>query len=477
VKDLMARLADIAKDFEYKVLPNKEGGRTEHYTLTKLKIDSGVNDINTSETQTIHNLNKLKQLIASLPEDIKEAVFEDAECLCIFDSLKHITSTKWVQVKAVRATNIVKPVYDLHVPVAHHYSMEGIWGHNTIIGLVDIGGLIHAGKIKRPFVLCPNNLVKNWVEDLHKVSEGAWNVVPITTSTLNAWGDEGLTKMLNAAPINTIVVVGQSCLGLRRIPIVFGNHVDIISDVLEFIKKFGFDYIIIDEAHRCRKTTSYLHKAAKQLSVCETIKYVRLATGSIIHNRYPDICGQAAMFSSQIFRTAKEFESENSYVNKETGKTLWLDDTASRARNKLAQFSSLISFKRKEWAFLLPIPIEEFIQVNFKLTLEENSGKNDPAGEAHQAAYMAILEDELKAIKANPDIMKLIKGRAKADEDDEDDDDSDGNEDGKLNDDMDDDVLANLEAQLYPYLARLEQILTDPMGDPLGEIFFKKLGM
>ncbi len=123
-------------------------------------------------------------------------------------------------------------------------------------------------------MLCPNGLVKNWVEDAHKVTQGKWNIIPITKDSYRLWGDERLTKMLLKAPPNTIVVVGLSVLKLDKYPVVIGTHVEMVSETLEFIKKFGFDYVAIDESHRVKNPKSATHKTVKQLCVASSVKYI-----------------------------------------------------------------------------------------------------------------------------------------------------------------------------------------------------------
>lgn len=340
-------------------------------------------------------------------------------------------------------------------------------GGKTISVHTDVTCLIGAKLIKRPLIIAPNNLIKNWVEDLHKITQGRWNVIPITTATYRTWGDERLTDLINNAPPNTIVAVGSSVLRLQKYPVVIGNHVEVVSGVLEFIKKFGFDYIAIDESHRVKNPKSALHKAARQLCNASCVKFVRLATGTFISNKLTDAVGQSAMFSPQIFRTPEEYEAENSEYVGDTKVLTWKKDTPKRAREQLSKYAAVITAKRKEWAFMLPVPIETFIPV--RMEKEESEG-----GSAHQLMYDAILKETLDEIKHDENIKKIMSG-AGDDEDNGDNDDDEEKTEGKLapTEDLDDATLAELESALEPYLARLEQLLTDPLGDPFGEIYFK----
>lgn len=359
-------------------------------------------------------------------------------------------------------------------------------GGKTIAVLSDIACLVRDRQISKPMIVCPNGLVRNWVEDMHKITQGKWNVIPITTATYKTWGDERLTRMIANAPRNTVVVVGLSVLQLQRYPVVIGNHVEKVSGTLEFVKKFGFDYVAVDESHRVKNVKTATHKAVKQLATASSIKFIRLATGTLISNTLTDVIGQAAMFSSQIFRTPEEYKAENSEQVGDTKVWTWKKDTPLRARQQLARHAAVITFKRKEWAFMLPFPKESFIAV----AMEK---KDSDLGNAHQLMYDTVLAAVIEELEKDKEIMKVLKGGSidsAGDENGADDDDDDENDDntaeqlkdvlssalaGDKPDNLDDDAMAELEVMLKPYLQRLEMLLTDPIGDEWGEKFFKGL--
>lgn len=337
-------------------------------------------------------------------------------------------------------------------------------GGKTITLLTDAADLVGRGLIKTPpCIFAPNGLVKNWVEDMHKVTAGRWNVIPITTATYRTWGDERLTKLIQNAPRNTIVVMSTSVLRLDKYPIVIGNHVETVSAVLEFARKFGFEYIALDESHRAKNVRTAVHKAVKQIMVSSVVKYIRIASGTLIKDKLTDVVGQAALFNAQIFRTAEEYEDENSEQLGDFPVMTWKKDTPKRAREQLSKHAAVITAKKKEWAFMLPRPIETFIPVR----LEKSDAEG---GTAHQLMYDAILKETLDEIRLDSDVMRLLQGH---DEDEEDEDDDEAAPAAILDSDLDDATLSDLESKLEPYLARLEQLLTDPLGDPFGEIYFK----
>jgi intein/homing endonuclease len=233
--------------------------------------------------------------------------------------------------------------------------------------------------------------------------------------------------------------------------------------------------IVVHNCHKLKNAKSGIHRAIKQLCVSSSAKYIRLATGTLISNKLTDVVGQAAMFNSQIFRTAEEYEEENSEPAGENSKVMvWKENTPQLARQQLAKHCAVITFKRKEWAFMLPRPIEEIFY-------EGLSKPDSEGGNAHQLMYEAILTEKLDEIKNDKSIQKLLSGKDEDTEDEDKDEDGDSSKKKKNlsadresslvpPDDLDDATLAELEAQLNPYLARLEQLLTDPLNDPLLQV-------
>ena len=359
-------------------------------------------------------------------------------------------------------------------------------GGKTIAVLSDIACLVRDKQITTPLIVCPNGLVRNWVEDMHKITQGKWNVIPITTATYKTWGDERLTKMIKNKPRNTIVVVGLSVLQLQRYPVVIGNHVEKVSGTLEFMKKFGFDYVAVDESHRVKNVRTATHRAVKQLATMSSVKYIRLATGTLISNTLTDVIGQAAMFSSQIFRTVEEYKKENSEWITLGDKEVYTfrKDTPQRAREQLARHAAVITFKRKEWAFMLPMPKEKFIAVAMQKDDSELGG-------AHQLMYDTVLSTVIEDLQKDKEVMKVLRGGSTDTEGEDDEEEAEENDDadeadglkdtlngllaGGKPDNMDDATMAELEMMLKPYLQRLEMLLTDPLGDEWGEKYFKGL--
>jgi SNF2-related domain/Helicase conserved C-terminal domain len=342
-------------------------------------------------------------------------------------------------------------------------------GGKTMSCLTDIMNLSGKGLIHKPIIFAPNRLVKNWCDDLAKLSD-KWNVIPINLQQFRLWGEERLTNLIMKAPRNTLVVCGYRFLNGDKYSITVGSTAIQVSGTMEFLKKFKFDYIACDESHRTKNMRSFTHRGVKQLSTCSTVKYIRLATGSIIQNKLTDVVGQAAIMSSFMFKTAEQFENDNIEISKdpETGKkvTLWKLNAAENARKILAKNVGVITAKRRDWAFMLPTPDETFIPVAIDAEGDTN----------HSLMYQAVLKETLDEIKqSRPDIMKMISSSGAIDDEPDDDNEETKTQEVDISNifSEDEDRSEELSAMLEPYIARLEQCLTDPLGDPFGKIFFE----
>lgn len=467
---LNALEAALAK-FEYQVPKTSTGagGRVETWSLQKLLRDNGFSRRTKVPYYKYGATNKYAvrralRLVEVLPAEINRTLLKDRSTVALIAELREMLDSVWVHVTS-NQVGATLPVFDLSVPGPHSYAVNGIYGHNTTIGLSDIAMLYADGKIKRPFVFAPNRLVKNWIEDLHKSFNG-WNAIPVTTETYAEWGEERLTELIKNAPPNTIVVVGNSFISnTSKVQLVIGNSVDNVSNAVEFCKKFEPDYVIIDESHRIRNPRAAIHQGIKTINQMSSVKFGRIATGTLIQNVLSDVVGQSAIFNGQIFRTVDEFEEEHkgvvAIVN-DKPVIDYMEDTPIKARERLAEFATVISFKRKEWAFMLPMPVETFITVS----MEDHGDK----GHKLQQFYNAVLKQTLEDAKADP---RLKKRKAGEDDDEEDDEEvdrkittADGISLDVTDEDDDSDLNDELEAALQPYLQRLERLLTDPFGDP-----------
>lgn len=341
-------------------------------------------------------------------------------------------------------------------------------GGKTILGLTDIGALTQelqdlGEEPIRPLIVCPTNLVSTWADDCRKFMP-AWNIVPITADTVNTWGEDRMYEVLNSAPRNTIFVAGLSFLSTGSFNVDIGGVRVQIRGAVEFINRFKFGYVLLDESHKVKnyqggQVGSQMHFNSKLIFTAPSIRYARLATGTFVTDRVTDVVGQAALLSPSIFGDSLDI------VDQGDGTLAMIRRTHSRMSNHTA----FISMKRKEWAFMLPNPVDTFIPV-------EINDPTVPNSELHQQTYEAMYRQVLDALNE-----AAKNAKSKKSEDDDDGAESDGGSEEFNEDEMDDeDILGKLLASnsdLNMYFQRMEMMLTDPMGDDVARLTFEAAGV
>lgn len=348
-------------------------------------------------------------------------------------------------------------------------------GGKTILGITDIASLMHeldelGEEDLRPLIVCPTNLATTWADDLHKILDG-WNCVPITTDTVNTWGEKRMYETLANAPRNTLFVTGLSFISGLSMNVDVGGVRIQIRGAVEFINRFKFNYVLLDESHKVKnfkggQAGSAVHFNTKKIFTAPSIRYARIATGTLVTDRVTDVVGQAALLSPTIFGDSLDVAEDGT-----DSKSAMI----SRTHSRLSNHTAFINFKRKHWAFMLPNPIDTFITVD----LDDPSVPNS---ELHLEVYNLMYAQLLEKLA---DAAKSARGKVSSGEDD---DDSDGDDEIAGDDiglDEEDgegeaDVLGNLlrsDAELRTYLQRMEQMLTDPMGDDICVETFKAAGV
>lgn len=340
-------------------------------------------------------------------------------------------------------------------------------GGKTILGLTDIGCLIKelddlGEDTIRPLIVCPTNLVTTWADDLTKISNG-WNVIPITADTVNTWGEDKMYEVLHNAPRNTIFVTGLSFLSTGTFNVDVGGVRVQIRGAVEFINRFNFSYVLLDESHKVKnyqggQVGSQVHFNAKLLFTAPSVRYARIATGTLVTDRVTDVVGQAALLSPAIF-------GDNlNIVDQGDGQLAMI----RRAHSRISNHTAFINLKRKAWAFMLPNPVDTFISV-------EINDPSVPNSELHQETYQAMYQQIMEALD---EAAKKAKASA---EDDEEEGPDGGNDMGIDEDEMEEgDILGKLlasDANLQIYFQRMEMLLTDPMGDDIARTTFEAAGV
>lgn len=345
-------------------------------------------------------------------------------------------------------------------------------GGKTTIGIIDILCLAEKHKADKflPVVVAPDRLCANWCEDTAKFTKGNWNTIPITRAVVKVWGYDLLYKVIKEAPRNTILVVGLNFLGRQnKFSLTYGSRDITINGSVEFIKQFNPSYVLLDESHKAKNATRNTHASIKELTTMTGVQYIRLATGTLVHGLVSDVVGQSALLSAYALKTADSIDETLANMPKEK--------MAGAIRNKLSKYCALVTLKRKEWAFMLPNPIDSFLTVQLYDENQLDLGLNKLGNKLHQEAYEHVMS-EAKEIMLSGKFGDL----GKVDTDDEsaettvfgDDEDDDDDEDGKKKKPIGEDgeistsIMALLDAT---YLQRAEQMIVNPWGDD----YFKQI--
>lgn len=338
-------------------------------------------------------------------------------------------------------------------------------GGKTILALIDIWYNQGKGTVKKPLIMCPTYLVKNYFADAAYASKGRVNVVAITSGTLRRWGKEKLTTIIEKAPINTIFVAGFDFLrgGIKRVS--YGAKRIQISENAEFLRQFNFDGLWIDESHMLKNEKSLRTRSVARLIA--GIPYRREMTGTYNPNDYRDVVGQFGLMDPSAFGDMDNFVDEFAAEVKGGRVYAWKQNAARKIRERMSEHSAYIKIGRKEWAALLPPRMEPVLGPDGQPVLGPD-GKPQMQGtesfhpveltSAQSDLYNVLLETSLKEIQEQiaqdpkmARLMRAIEEKAEGDESVE---------------EMEDDLMEQL---LGVYIQRLERFLTAPMADEASQ--------
>ena len=353
--------------------------------------------------------------------------------------IEQLVDKYYIRVVKSLPTGEMKTVYDLSVPEGRNYSVNGIYGHNTIMGLTDMINIMGKRLVRRPLVVCPQPLIKTWADELNKITGGKYNAVPIETKTFKrlskddtgkgGLGEKGLTDVLLSAPPNTIFFTSFSFLRSRSPSdtVTIGNLTKKVYPNVEFFRKLGIDMITIDESHKLKNQDSQQKLAVSLLTSDPHVRYVRLLSGTFVMDKLTDIVAQTSLLDPTLFRTTdafiREWSPDGNPANLRAG-------AGAKIRNLLEDRVSMVSIGRKEWAWMLPAQMERVHTVTLPDCLS--------------TVYSTLLEKQVKLLFEHPKLKNMVESQA-----------------------MDPDFDIEVEIDKV-VLSRLEQFVHDPFGDEFG---------
>jgi SNF2 family DNA or RNA helicase len=337
-------------------------------------------------------------------------------------------------------------------------------GGKTVTAIFDALKELKQGTSKRILIMCPSHLVSQYVKEVVYVSEGRVNAIPVTTYGIRRLGLKRLQEMIEAAPINTIVVADYNVIRLKPKTVAYGSSSTTVFPIIEFLRQFRFDYMLADEAH-------YLKNASKRQSsahrLIADIDKKRLATGTLVKDTLKDLPKQLALMDPTVLGgSIKAFTKKWALEVKGDKVIQWKPGAEAAIKALIKSNTVFVQQKRKEWIALLPPSEEEFHVTNADGTLIELSPKQREVYDMILAQAQEELMEKLASDKKLKKLFDKLANKANSNNDDEE---EEGNDDDENGDDAaDEEEDLDISTLVKPYLARLEQFMSAPGEDKLG---------
>lgn len=316
-------------------------------------------------------------------------------------------------------------------PVLTAYAVDA-GGGKTLLALTRAIRNIHNGSATRPLIVCPPYLIENYVKDAITLTQGKMNIICITRSTVNRHGAENIANMVKNAPPNTICISDYYYIKGGTYTVPYGNTSIVQCENSQFLREMGFDEVYADESHFLKNYDSQITQAATKLM--NVIPRRSIMSGTMVDGSASDLAPQNNLLDPTLFGSQSAFLEKYAASHNGRKVTVWKEGAERMIRERIESRVSFIQVKKKEWSALLPNQVENFWPA--ELT------------DAQRKVYEAILEETLDAIRNDASLMSKLK---------------------KGGDDDEGDAEVDLEGMLNPYLARLEQFLTAPGTDEMGE--------
>lgn len=245
---------------------------------------------------------------------------------------------------------------------------------------------------KGPFlILCPSHLVSNYVREFVYFTNAEVNVIPVTNYTINRHGYERLQTMIERAPVNTVLIADFNSIRNKASSIAYGVAPTKVFPAIEFLRQFAPQYVAIDESHYLRNRNARQEAVARLVS---DIPKIRLASGTLVANVLLDLVAQFALMDPTLFGTEEDFIKK--YAAGSTSNKIVYKDGAEQEVNRALRSSCLFAkAQKKEWAAILPFPLEQIHGVKLS--------------DKQLEVYQKIFEQSfIEALKADPARFSLL---------------------------------------------------------------------
>lgn len=241
-------------------------------------------------------------------------------------------------------------------------------GGKTLITIGDILNNLSDNTVTKPLVLCPNGLIKDYVNEINFAGRGKINAVPFDTNVFNnyaktetdedgnvSWDYTRLKALVDNAPVNTIFILGYDVIAgstSNKVLNVYGTEVYETFSHLEFFASCNFDGVWCDESHYLKGSDS-LRVLVNEILIAP-IPFKRLLTGTIVPNTLIDLVRQMMLLDPSILGTERQFRQSFSADGAESGTFIPSDKAINDIYALIKQECTFINVQRKKWAAILP---------------------------------------------------------------------------------------------------------------------------
>lgn len=275
----------------------------------------------------------------------------------------------------------------------------------TLVIICDILQQMKAGKLKRPLVLMPENLLAQFAQEVIKFSE--LNPWIISTNSVKRWKEGSLPEFIEDAkktPPNTVFLTSYEWISLRYNEVENGE-VERINEAGDtqtvqyktdkdffrtrvLLNELKIDGLYQDECHLLRGDSNKAHAA---VNLASNVSVIRGLTGTVMPGDPYDVTGPMSVIHSGVFGTEREFRDA---YNIQGDRHKYKPGAPKLIRKKLQGFG-MVSVRRTAWAHLMPKMHKEYHYIAF------NKDQQD--------AYNSLLGGVLDDIRKNEHLSALLK--------------------------------------------------------------------
>lgn len=307
-------------------------------------------------------------------------------------------------IKALMAHQLETAHYTRNSPLASLTEVSP-GGGKTPITIREVCEMLYKKKIKRPLVICPGNLVRNWINEISFFSKGKINGFALTIQSLrrlqyvytkNADPTQEpdyamLKKIIDSLPPNTMIVTSYNFLSSHKETLVYGNETVTRLYAAEFLRDVPCDLVAIDESHYAKNLNS--NRTLGVSIVQSAAKYKRGLSGTTVNDSLDDLIGQAGVMVPAALGSESRFNSR--YM---TPSGAIKANAPEAITADMKPYIQRVVHKKQKWASQLPRLSEQFHPVRMTPKQAE--------------FYDQLLRSALDEIKAkNPKLhAKLLDG-------------------------------------------------------------------